>query len=292
MARVIFLAGAPKSESLRWDEDSLLQHYQPPVRRFLGDAKNDPPSASSSPSALASFVAPEWRIVPCDSSVDVAIPALLSSPRTWKSFDPDTHIDFVEHSLAILDNEENLAHLPTASHLASLNPQTLTINLLAAVIQSTPLRTVRLRRPPHASKQILELLLGDDTRANFPVTFWFPCVSGAAVGDDEVQRLRVEMLALRPGDLVLMQNIALTHWRGVVYGCSLERRVARSSSKVTRVREEEEMGRELVLPAAVGAKLSRVRKWRDDFVGRKFEMNEETTEEILPVDETQLAQSC
>nr|POE47060.1 hypothetical protein CFP56_00392 [Quercus suber] len=350
MAKVILLAGAPKFESLRWGEDSLVQHFQPSVRRFLGESNS--PLTFSSPSILSPFVAPKWRIVPCHPSVDANVPPLHHDSPSRSHSNADTHLDFLEHSLAVLDAKEstiisfdttedttttttsfattasspspapahdplpvptapfivpsltNLDRLPTASHLTSLHPQTLTINLLAAVIQASPLRTVRLRRQHNTAKLILELLLGDDTRSNFSVTFWFPCPTETAGGspttrpaaNKEMQHLRTEALALRPGDVVLMQNIALTQWRGVVHGCSLQWRAARSSSKVTRLVEDR--GLDVLLPAAACGKLNRVRRWRDDFVGYGHRINEKesrdddaTVRDELPVDETQIARS-
>lgn len=357
MAKVIFLAGAPNSDTLTWDETSLLQQFQPPARRFLGEDVDTFTPASSTIVAV-----PKWRIVPGTASMDANAPLLvpessLVPPAQYRTFDDkpdatqraiDARLDFLEHSLVMLTAREetehditattagtllsfttdsdithtscisssppslvhpspplprltspltNLISIPSASRLRLLHPQTLTIDFLGAVIRVESPRTVTLRRNRQVEKELLQVLLGDETCSNFSVTFWFSIdTSRDSAGRKESSTpatLRARLLALTPGSVVLMRNIALSEWNGTVYGCSLLGKgfAARgSSSTVTVVRDEEGSWGGTAQTGATLAKLDRVRGWRDSFVGRGRGNGEVegVGTDGLPVDDTQI----
>ncbi|KAK3724744.1 hypothetical protein LTR37_000792 [Vermiconidia calcicola] len=153
----------------------------------------------------------------------------------------------------------DLKHIPNATHITHLHPQTITLNLLVGIISISPARTVPLRRRT-AEMDIIEITVGDDTRAGFGVSFWLtPLDSQHKPADD----LRGALKALRTGDVVLVRNVALSCFRGCVYGQSLSRRFARNSTMVMVLREVDLGGES----AAFGAKVQRVRRWTRDFVG-------------------------
>lgn len=120
--------------------------------------------------------------------------------------------------------------------------------------------------------EILDLLVGDETRAGFSVSFWLPPVESQnshASKYDGIADLRPVLQSLRAGDVVLVRNLALSVWRGAVYGQSLGRRWARNCTRVERVEDGVNRDGERAMPFGVGAKLGRVREWREGFVGRR-----------------------
>ncbi|KAK4545931.1 hypothetical protein LTR36_002495 [Oleoguttula mirabilis] len=157
----------------------------------------------------------------------------------------------------------DIKRIPSAAHLVHIAPQTITVNLLAAIISIAPPRTVRLRKRPNAEMDILELLVGDETRAGFSVSFWL-----APAASQQQQRnlkdaddMRHTLRQLRAGDVVLLQNIALSAFNACVYGQSLSKRFARNSTRVAVL--------EAPTQAQVQGKWERVRQWGDAFVGRE-----------------------
>ncbi|RMZ20235.1 hypothetical protein D0859_15765 [Hortaea werneckii] len=219
----------------------------------------------------------------------------------------------------------DLKSIPSATHIDSVFPGTITLNLLCAVISVSPIRTVQLRRRRrpgttgnpqyqntdltvnHAAasadeRELIEILLNDETRAGFSATFWFlpesesdrhlaPHITarrGGAAGGfngwDAIQdskHRRQNLLSLRAGDVVLIRNLALSVFKGGVYGQSLrgmggKMGMGRGNFTDVRVLEEEEEGGNgegflSSLPPSmrgqVRGKLRRVREWRDGFVG-------------------------
>lgn len=107
----------------------------------------------------------------------------------------------------------DLSSLPSARHLTSLHPQTMTCHLVVGLISLSPARAVQTRFGP---SPLVEVLVGDDTRAGFAVTFWLG--SGASSSP---------LAGLRVGDAVLMRNVALNAFQGRVYGSSLRRGMTR-----------------------------------------------------------------
>ncbi|KAK0250324.1 hypothetical protein B0A54_15080 [Friedmanniomyces endolithicus] len=160
----------------------------------------------------------------------------------------------------------DLARIPSADHITRIQPQTITLNFLAAVISISPPRTVSLRKR-NSSMDILELLLGDESKAGFSITFWLsPIDSQTKHHHHQQDDLRPELGNLRAGDVVLVRNVALSAFKGCVYGQSLSRKFARSCTSVTVVSAEDVRVHGSV---AMRGKFGRVRRWADDFVGRR-----------------------
>ncbi|KAL8418650.1 hypothetical protein RB594_002027 [Gaeumannomyces avenae] len=103
----------------------------------------------------------------------------------------------------------NLDNLPSAEHLASIEPQTMTVNIIVGIISILPKRTVRTR---WGDRSLVEVLVGDETRAGFSITFWLPPSGGPSPLD-----------GLRVQDVVLMRNVALGSFMRKVYGHGLRR---------------------------------------------------------------------
>ncbi|SPO04931.1 uncharacterized protein DNG_07616 [Cephalotrichum gorgonifer] len=84
------------------------------------------------------------------------------------------------------------------------------VTLLVGVISLEP-RTLQTR---FGEREVVEALVGDDTRSAFRLTFWLGA-PGA------VSRLALEVRALRLGDVVLVRGVAVGCFRGRVCGQSV-----------------------------------------------------------------------
>lgn len=107
----------------------------------------------------------------------------------------------------------DLEDIPPARYLESIRPQTMTVTLIAGIISIAAPRIVQTRFG--TSKSLVEVLIGDETKSGFSVTFW---LSAAECGSDTGP-----LAGLRAQDVVLMRNVALNVFRGKVYGGSLPR---------------------------------------------------------------------
>lgn len=305
--------------SLEWNEDELMPSFLPSVRRFVGEKIS---SSSGETTRQASLPPAKWREVPMPISqrreTDLEH---VKSPHLNVD---EEHTDFLEHSLAILQELDScqievpdgtylddatrltftscadsttlstdvslqtsddslvastsghsaeqvlnyngpvtdLKRIPGAQHLQTIQPQTMTVNVLASIIAVQPARTVKLRKR-NGEMDIIEVLLGDETRAGFTTNFWLPPIDSQAYHTPDKGSLRPALESLRPGDILLITNIALEHFKGHVYGQSLSRRITRNHTSVTMLSETV-----VGLSAPVAAKMHRVRGWSAKFIGR------------------------
>ncbi|KAI9700083.1 MAG: hypothetical protein M1836_002617 [Candelina mexicana] len=120
----------------------------------------------------------------------------------------------------------NLRDIPNASYLNSITPQTMTVNLLVGLISIAPPRTIKTR---HGGREmeIVEMLVGDETKAGFGINFWLlptPTNRLHQQGDND---LRQVLSGIRPQDIVLVRNAALSSFRGKVFGQSLRKNVTK-----------------------------------------------------------------
>ncbi|MCJ1397840.1 hypothetical protein MMC11_001036 [Xylographa trunciseda] len=157
-----------------------------------------------------------------------------------------------------------LRALPPASHILALHPQTPTVNLLICILSLPPARLIHPRRggPP---LHLTEILVADDTRAGFGLNVWLPAASEA-----RSPGLRAAVGALRPRDVVLARNVALSAFRGVVYGQSLRRDTTRLELMYRSGGGGVYSARDLADGAVKGGVVERVRvvrQWAMDFVG-------------------------
>lgn len=161
--------------------------------------------------------------------------------------------------ISVTGHLTDLKRIPNAEYISRIAPQTITVNLLVGIINVSPTRTVRLRKRD-AEMDIIELTVGDETRAGFSISFWLvPIESQRKPLDD----LRQTLGRLRSGDVVLVQNVALSCFNGCVYGQSLSRRFARNSTSIAVLGEA--CGQSW--PSSVTSKFLRVQQWTSDFVG-------------------------
>lgn len=116
------------------------------------------------------------------------------------------------------DHLSDLEDIPPARYLESIQPQTMTVTLIAGIISIAAPRTVETRFG--ASRTLVEVLVGDETKSGFSVTFW---LSAAECGPGGLESGSGPLAGLRAQDVVLMRNVALNVFRGRVYGGSLPR---------------------------------------------------------------------
>jgi hypothetical protein len=103
----------------------------------------------------------------------------------------------------------DLEDVPDAAYLTKIHPRTMTVNLIVGIISIAAPRNVKTRWG--STKTLVEVLVGDETKSGFAVTFWLPS-----------ENVNQSVLAgLRPQDIVLLQNVALNVFMAKVYGSSL-----------------------------------------------------------------------
>ncbi|KAH0536781.1 hypothetical protein FGG08_006384 [Glutinoglossum americanum] len=121
----------------------------------------------------------------------------------------------------------DLDDIPNAAYLYSITPQAMIVNLIVGILDIKPPRLVKTRRGTGVEMEIVEILVGDETRSGFGINFWlWPEQSEAAkkTGGKKQQRhnqsesLRDILNQLRPQDIILVRNVALSSFRDQVYG--------------------------------------------------------------------------
>ncbi|KAI1275524.1 hypothetical protein F5Y07DRAFT_369496 [Xylaria sp. FL0933] len=106
----------------------------------------------------------------------------------------------------------DLEDLPDAKYLLSILPQTMTVNIIVGIISIAEPRTVRTRWG--ATKSLVELLVADETKSGFSVTFWM---------SSEPSETNTLVRSLRRQDIVLLRNVALSVFMKKVHGHSLRK---------------------------------------------------------------------
>ncbi|PBP27879.1 hypothetical protein BUE80_DR001189 [Diplocarpon rosae] len=185
----------------------------------------------------------------------------------------------------------NIKDVPRTEYLNSIQPQTMTVNLIVGIISLLEPRTVRTRRGPDVP--LIEVLVGDETKSGFGVNFWIS--SARRVEGD----MRSVLEGLRPQDIVLMRNVALNSFRGRVYGQSLRKEMTKVHLLYRNRVDKTDVGGCYSAADLVGGgegvhpqveKTRRVREWVMKFVGVGSMKGKgksralELTDETLPPD--------
>lgn len=113
----------------------------------------------------------------------------------------------------------DLEDIPNASFLRSISPQTMTVNLIVGIISIAEPRTVKTRWG--STKSLVELLVGDETKAGFTITFWLSSDPNSKKADGE--STENGLWDLRRQDVILLRNVALSSFMGKVHGHSLRK---------------------------------------------------------------------
>lgn len=132
------------------------------------------------------------------------------------------------------DHLSDVEDIPPASYLVAIRPATMTVTLIVGIISIAAPRTITTHYG--ATKTLVEVLVGDETKSGFSVTFWL----GGGGGEEE----GVVLAGLRSQDIVLLQHVALNVFRNRVYGSSLRKGMTRVALlyRGRRVGREEESG--------------------------------------------------
>lgn len=116
----------------------------------------------------------------------------------------------------------DLKDIPTARYLQSIAPQTMTVNLIVGIIAIRPPRRI-ITRLWKTEYDLVELVVGDETRTGFGVNFWLSPERTSDTKMQGVDCLRRSLATLRPQDIVLLQTIGLSSFQERVYGQSLRK---------------------------------------------------------------------
>ncbi|KAK3937856.1 hypothetical protein QBC46DRAFT_391541 [Diplogelasinospora grovesii] len=106
----------------------------------------------------------------------------------------------------------DLEHIPNPKYLLDIQPQTMTCNVLVGIISISQPKMVKTRWG--TSRELVEVLVGDDTRSGFTITFWL-----SPEGENNMGQLR----GLRARDVIGIRNAALNTFKNRVYGSSLRK---------------------------------------------------------------------
>lgn len=181
--------------------------------------------------------------------------------------------------------------IPNAAYLRSIVPQTPSVTLVVAVIGINPVRRVTARQ----SKQeldILEIIVGDETRTGFGVTFWLPAPEKSKQENNSAAEFREKILGIRPRDIVLMRNVGLSSFRDLVYGQSLWK----GMTKVEVLHRQQVDSQDIQGVYSTVAidtathedrllyKVQNVRNWLMNFVGTNAHYGSHTIGQPLPPD--------
>ncbi len=162
---------------------------------------------------------PSSQILEQDSSDDVSFftESKDTSQLSSGSTDISSRIGFAQAG-PIFGHITNLRDVPNASYIRSIEPQTMTVNLVAGIIALPQPRVIMTRKDRRRVK-LIEMLIGDETKAGFGINIWLHPHEFRVNGSD----MQLKMAQFRPQDIVLMKNVALTSFRGKVYGQSLRK---------------------------------------------------------------------
>ncbi|KAK8034539.1 hypothetical protein PG993_009534 [Apiospora rasikravindrae] len=167
----------------------------------------------------------------------------------------------------------------------------MSVNLIVGIISIAEPRTVTTKWG--SSKTLIELLVGDETKAGFSVTFWLTAAGDAANETDAILR------ALRRRDIVLFRNVALSEFKTKVHGHSLRKGLTKIQLLYRQRLDEEDRGgfyslRDLSSKSATHPQLlktARVRQWVFDFVAQPVYAGEGNNQGLrrweMPPDDTQ-----
>ncbi|EPE33029.1 hypothetical protein GLAREA_06041 [Glarea lozoyensis ATCC 20868] len=144
-----------------------------------------------------------------NSSVSQADTTSFNSIESYNDSQP-THPKDIPKSGPL----SSLQEFPNARYLNAIHPQVFTVNLVVGIISVPSPRSIRTRRGMNV--ELIETLVGDDTKSGFGINFWL-----SSKNDDNGLRASIE--SLRPQDVVLMRNVALSSFRDKVYGYSLRK---------------------------------------------------------------------
>ena len=178
----------------------------------------------------------------------------------------------------------DLDDIPNANYLRSIEPQTMTVNLIVAVLAIAQPKTVMTgaKYGKQQEMELVEVLVGDETKTGFCITMWLPremrvnWKDGAnATPEGSRSQLRRSLKSTRARDIILVQNVALSSFKGKVHGQSLRRDVTKIDLLFRKKIDETDFGgiysaqslRNATDSDKQALKVKRVKDWMLNFVG-------------------------
>lgn len=171
----------------------------------------------------------------------------------------------------------DLNQIPNAAYLNSINPQTMTINIVVGIISIPFTRIIKSKWAGGRNTGLVEMAVGDDKKTGFGINLWV----SPDPHNGKQSMLETALANLRPQDVVLARNVALGSFGGKVYGHSLQRdmttldllyrKVVDASDTpgafgMRELENDDDDNDEDVIGGQL-AKLRRVRRWVMEFVG-------------------------
>ncbi|KAH7040350.1 uncharacterized protein B0I36DRAFT_310500 [Microdochium trichocladiopsis] len=198
----------------------------------------------------------------------------LSASQDMGTEDSD-HLPGASHPSAAVSGVGHLSDLedlPKATYLDSIRPQTMTVNLIVGIISIAEPRTVRTRWG--STKSLVEMLLGDETKSGFSVTFWLSNDKRGGGGDHR-DSVETTLRGLRRQDVILLRNVALGTFSNKVHGHSLHTNMTRVHLLHRRKVDGADLcglytPREMASRRSTHPQLAKARRvweWTIDFVG-------------------------
>ena len=182
-----------------------------------------------------------------NSEGDTDFAADITSPpnTTTNSKVASTDSEYSSNEDSFLDRLElnrlrptALSDLPTADYVNNIMPQTVTVSLLVVVLQLDARRQIEARRSGRRY-DLVELLVGDDTRSVFNINIWLKPFAEPSVGlrtpltgRGTEESFRSVLNSLKVGNMLLLKNIALATWKGNLYGQNLRKRVGSIETEI------------------------------------------------------------
>ena len=114
-----------------------------------------------------------------------------------------------------------LRDIPNAAYLHSLEPQTMTVDLVVGILQISQPQWIKTRKYSGWA-ELVEMMVADEVKAGFGITIWLPpAKTSKALKAKENDHIRSKVTSLRPRDIVLVKNVALKTFRSKVHGQSM-----------------------------------------------------------------------
>lgn len=255
--------GAPTSDTLDWDKDELLDkpvfpfhdsdvHHQINLslpeqhvvkwRSLQGKQTDQPEQDSPARNEEALFVTTE-DLGPVEGqelslfydhsfsiheASEVSVGILSGESMEESGLQGDSTVMSIETSSdgefpPIQGGLSDLKDIPNAGYLQSIIPQTMTVNLIVGIITIYPPRRV-VTRQWKREQDLVEMVVADETKTGFNVTFWLPPATSGTMGRNETGP---DLSGLRPRDIILLRMVGLSSFRERVYGQSLRKEMTK-----------------------------------------------------------------
>ena len=140
---------------------------------------------------------------------------------TWYSAEVDCSLP-PERCSKVVSSALRLTHLrdiPNSSYIRSIEPQTMTVNLIIGIVSIGMPKTIVARKSKRRLG-LVEMIVGDETGSGFRISLWLPEDSNDS---HKAVTLRDTVKRLQPHDILLAKNIGLYAFKDSVHGQSLRK---------------------------------------------------------------------